>query len=684
TVSSKRGPNTTGWLGKKRWAEPACPKHAQFVPGWAQLWPLYTASAPASLAFAAWCVWERRRFECGSALHAWTRCFGVFTLLHGVGALAMPGFGCGGDQMAVAKIIIYLSLFASFATVLVQWHLLVLRLRRLGRPSLVCITQTTLWLSAGIVTIFCLVSALLAAFGSFNTAGLMGSSTMPTTDEPDLEQGVHGMMEFVISGFMFFSFFALRACQFVGFCCGACGLLAGAARAALSGRIGAVQAAGWVGMAGVLTLASLFTSHRLFNRMYDTSTADQEYQEALALPSLNLVSPRAAAWSAAWFACAVAWSFDSVLNCLTAALLSGLVGPPRLQRLAEEAFEQINSYSEGQLQAFYLEYLDYLDAAQVQWVKCGYIRRLAAAGDVMKRCQEVPRAEVVVGRQGFPHARGEPKHRYVLSHPWMSKEHPDPEGKKLKMLAQQLDLLGASDSDAIFIDYMGLPQNNKLHPEYAGFEREGGSVPKPGEHPAVRTVEEEKLFKRALGSMELLYSVAKVPVIVLPMDDAFADANFQYISRGWCFFEFSLAFSFGNIANAEIHIPVGQMIKKAAELNLDTVEGFKEGFKSTHFTSKGDDTVVYQLFTQTLNKKPEGQQQHIAAIASTRIQCPHCQAVNEVRAAAGQRIICGQCRGEFSTRIQCPHCQAVNEVRAAAGQRITCGQCRGEFAVPRL
>eukprot|EP00959_Pyramimonas_sp_CCMP1952_P145399 3043930-Pyramimonas_sp.AAC.1 len=77
----------------------------------------------------------------------------------------MPGFGCGGDQMAVAKIIIYLSLFASFATVLVQWHLLVLRLRRLGRPSLVCITQTTLWLSAGIVTIFCLVSALLAAFG---------------------------------------------------------------------------------------------------------------------------------------------------------------------------------------------------------------------------------------------------------------------------------------------------------------------------------------------------------------------------------------------------------------------------------------------------------------------------------------------------------------------------------------
>mmetsp|Transcript_10332 Transcript_10332/g.27436 ORF Transcript_10332/g.27436 Transcript_10332/m.27436 type:complete len:173 (+) Transcript_10332:2-520(+) len=171
------------------------------------------------------------------------------------------------------------------------------------------------------------------------------------------------------------------------------------------------------------------------------------------------------------------------------------------------------------------------------------------------------------------------------------------------MLAQQLDLLGASDSDAIFIDYMGLPQNNKLHPEYAGFEREGGSVPKPGEHPAVRTVEEEKLFKRALGSMELLYSVAKVPVIVLPMDDAFADANFQYISRGWCFFEFSLAFSFGTIGNADFHAPVNTMLTRAADLKVDTVDGFQKGFKSTRFTNKGDQTTVFNLFEQTLNKR---------------------------------------------------------------------------------
>ena len=35
----------------------------------------------------------------------------------------------------------------------------------------------------------------------------------------------------------------------------------------------------------------------------------------------------------------------------------------------------------------------------------------------------------------------EAKRRYVVSHPWLPKEHPDPRGEKLQLLVCQLDVL---------------------------------------------------------------------------------------------------------------------------------------------------------------------------------------------------------------------------------------------------
>ena len=148
----------------------------------------------------------------------------------------------------------------------------------------------------------------------------------------------------------------------------------------------------------------------------------------------------------------------------------------------------------------------------------------------------------------------------------------------------------------------GLPQHNAQDPDFERLEQEN-NWPKPGEHPAVRTEADEALFKKALGSMELIYSMSHTPVIVLPMDDKVAPGT-EYLSRGWRFFEFCLTFSFGNIRNADIHPPVEEMRRKVAELRSDTVEGFQKGFRATHFTSKGDAAVVSKLFKQTLRKKP--------------------------------------------------------------------------------
>ncbi|CAK0897295.1 unnamed protein product, partial [Prorocentrum cordatum] len=303
---------------------------------------------------------------------------------------------------------------------------------------------------------------------------------------------------------------------------------------------------------------------------------------------------------AGWFNWATC--VDALFDCLCVALFSGLVGPPWLQRLAQDSFEAINSYSSDQLQEFYEEFLAYLEHAQVKWVRCRYLRRLAAEGRVMTRCQEVPPHEAICGSAGFPLSRDMPKDRFVLSHPWLSREHPDPEGVKLQELVRQLNLLGASDADAVFVDFMSLPQNDKAHPELRQLERAGRPCPDPGCHPAVRTAAEERLFKRALSAMEQVYSTGSIRVIVLPMDSS-VEAGREYIKRGWCFLEFCLALSFGNICNAEIAEPVALLAEEVKSKRANTVDGFRSAFQHTHFTNKGDADVVLELFENTLDKQ---------------------------------------------------------------------------------
>ena len=164
----------------------------------------------------------------------------------------------------------------------------------------------------------------------------------------------------------------------------------------------------------------------------------------------------------------------------------------------------------------------------------------------------------------------------------------------------QLDMLGASDDEAVFVDYMSLPQNDKQNPELRQLDIEN-KTPKPGDHPAVRSEEEEAQFKEAMSAMEQIYSVGKTGVIVLPVDDLVEQGR-EYISRGWCFLEFCLAMSFHNIANAGVHEPVQRLFDRVEELHGDTVEGFREAFKGTQFTNKGDEGVVLSLFENTLNK----------------------------------------------------------------------------------
>ncbi|CAK0877404.1 unnamed protein product, partial [Prorocentrum cordatum] len=209
------------------------------------------------------------------------------------------------------------------------------------------------------------------------------------------------------------------ACHALACLCGVGGLLGAAARALLGGRGGSQRRAGCFVL---LTAGSLATSFATFFAL------------------LNYVDSVASIYKTT--------AVDGLFDCCTVALFSGLVGPAFVRVLAREAFSAINSYTESQLQEFYEKYLEYLDRAHIRWVRCGYLRHLAAAGVVMPRCQEVPGDQVFVGSRGFPLVHAAPKERLVVSHPWLAKEHPDPTGEKLRLLVRQLDMLHASDDHA--------------------------------------------------------------------------------------------------------------------------------------------------------------------------------------------------------------------------------------------
>ncbi|CAK0833501.1 unnamed protein product [Prorocentrum cordatum] len=486
---------------------------------WAVTWPFFALAAPTSLAFAAWCITVRRRAR-PVPLHAWTQRFGACSTVTAVAWLAQPVLdpGCHGAAGAVWRAVFTALFYGTyFATLVLPFHIFILRLRTLRRRWTARMARAMLR--------FSLVGLLIAG---------LAWSTLFAVGWPDPDAGLVPAVLHQAAG-VGLLMAVLGAITIA--CCGTVGLLITAARAAGSGHAGLEGEVRWVRFTAAVVLAATLL--------------------LCAEGFLNVLSTSSPSDDGLWYACAWAHAVNHAMNCLQVACLSGLSGPRSFRRLAVDSFERVNPYSSGELQQRYHEFLIYLDDAQIKWVRCRYLRRLAEAGSTMVRCQEVPVAEAVIGSEGLPRSRDEPKHRYAVSHPWFSKHHPDPDGLKLQDLVEQLDLLSASDDDAVFIDYMGLPQHDMQNQHLQRLEL-AGAWPEPGKHPAVRSETDELLFKKALDSMEMLYSVGGVPVIILPLRDnrsesirssprsslslsfraqarALSMSN-EYLSRGWCFF----------------------------------------------------------------------------------------------------------------------------------------------------
>jgi len=175
----------------------------------------------------------------------------------------------------------------------------------------------------------------------------------------------------------------------------------------------------------------------------------------------------------------------------------------------------------GMLGSFEAEHIDVLLAdSGVRWISPEYIVALARhcekTGEPYPRCQDLP-------KEAFVRPVRRP---YAVSHAWLSSEHPDPNGLHMKILAKKVQHNGLKADDAIFLDFLSMPQKDKY-----GF----------------RTEKDTETFKKALKSLNDVYALCHGIIIhQIPSSDP---SIVPYLERGWCFFEVSVALITGRLVD---------------------------------------------------------------------------------------------------------------------------------------
>eukprot|EP00930_Biecheleria_cincta_P026016 TRINITY_DN1840_c0_g1_i1.p1 TRINITY_DN1840_c0_g1~~TRINITY_DN1840_c0_g1_i1.p1 ORF type:complete len:430 (-),score=57.26 TRINITY_DN1840_c0_g1_i1:159-1448(-) len=235
-----------------------------------------------------------------------------------------------------------------------------------------------------------------------------------------------------------------------------------------------------------------------------------------------------------------------------------------------------------------------LDKAKIVWLRAGFLRACATEGRLLCRCQDLPQgAFKLMSLADVDVTAG----HIVVSHPWLSACHPDPQGKQLQRIISELDRLGVGDDVLIFYDYCSLPQHDLTHPDMIRAAAKGEYI-QPGTHPAVRTLAEQECCDIAVSGMGQLYAHKYYGVLIVPdvgtassIPQEFRPNCVSYQDRGWCFFELTASHSHGIIINTEA--PDVRRILPSVQLS---VTQFEEEFRDKIFTSSGDRERVVRLY----------------------------------------------------------------------------------------
>lgn len=269
------------------------------------------------------------------------------------------------------------------------------------------------------------------------------------------------------------------------------------------------------------------------------------------------------------------------------------------------------------------EFFQFCVSTQIVFVKVAYFRMLSRhAGSTFPSRKDVPVKmcldPTTLAKPDFKKKLSR-RRLFVVSHPWLTIQHPDPSGMQLCQLVAELNGLHAWDNDVVFYDYCSLFQHDKLRlppgtrtSDVLQKLGEEAKWPEPGSHPSVRTAKQEQLFHKALTGIERLYTSDRSYVIILPevpeklkcpaTDGEWANRyNINlapYIKRGWCFFEAFIAIDYGRVVNAGQNQAVRDL-QHHVNLNAEGVRKLLQSKKI--FSDASDRAVVLAMLDRLYN-----------------------------------------------------------------------------------
>ena len=134
-------------------------------------------------------------------------------------------------------------------------------------------------------------------------------------------------------------------------------------------------------------------------------------------------------------------------------------------------------------------------------VDAAWLARLADAGDILPRCQDLPEGARVTLEEMEQWTHEFTVGVLVISYPWLDADHPDKDGLQLRAISHVLKLFdqwakvryGAGCKVGVFLDYVSMPQRSR------------------GSAEDDRTPEEKATFDRALKVRRASTSLQPTP-----------------------------------------------------------------------------------------------------------------------------------------------------------------------------
>ena len=205
-----------------------------------------------------------------------------------------------------------------------------------------------------------------------------------------------------------------------------------------------------------------------------------------------------------------------------------------------------------------------------------------------------------------PEAAGSPLPIVSISHCWATPEHPDPLGKTLEMLAEEMATAQAQHVSRAVVNDDGrrisdgqrhlhvLPKEVAIFFDYCSlFQRDENGM---------RTPQEDALFRRALHVMQVWYAHLGTTVFLMTELPAEYAGNTQgYHKRGWTTFErlVSMIAKRSTISGWPTVVDAGSGTGTSKRLPPLTPDAFRELLDATVFTNGADREVVIELYRQT-------------------------------------------------------------------------------------